>query len=273
LMQVLGQYGLLESIASHLYPQDLYALSLTSKVAYRAIFPNRESRFNLFTKMACDGYGIDVRRAHHHKSHFFDEYDCREYAKCGTNTNERDVESRPCIACGRTTCDECRIHCVYQSVYQPSDDPDELPSFSGFALLHTDEMGILSPAHQGVASTAWTDPSTNPSGPYHDKGYLDIPLESDTYAVPESIDDIIDRDLGEGELILSYSSSSPRPSPVIRAFWEITEARKRKLCPQCFGVECNDDIKSSKQCHCTLRQRFLDRWLCLRCFLAEKRAI
>lgn len=62
LLKVLGQYGLLASIAGNLFPKDLYALATTSKSAYKAVFPCKESRTTLFAKMACAGRGVASRR-------------------------------------------------------------------------------------------------------------------------------------------------------------------------------------------------------------------
>jgi hypothetical protein len=267
LVQVLAQYGLLESIISHLSPVDLYSLASTSQSACKTIFPRKESRLNLLKKMECDGTGIQIRNQRHKKSPYFDQFGCAEIARCASQTKESFIESRSCISCGVTTCNECRIHCVYQSIFQAPDDDDELPNFSGFVLLNQAEMGILSPAHFGeIGPNARWDCST-----HHDKGVLDSPLEAAITGTPESIDEIINTDLGTGQLKVTYASNLAHPSPTIQAFWEVTEERKRLVCKDCFDskqAEGQQDIHH--QCHCTLKRRFLDRWLCLKCYQAEE---
>lgn len=204
----------------------------------------------------------------------------------------KSFRSKPCDVCLQTTCDECRIHCVYGSIQQPAEEPDELPELSGFALLvrklsgdcflttHPStlsavsltyfqaprEMRILTPAHMGFAETI-------PPMPYHDQGYLDIPLECSFDAKTESIDAILDFNLGSGPLRLSEFSTARHPSPVIEAFWEITENRKRWLCRDCYEETCSqqDMTWPPHICSCTLRKAFLDRWLCVPCYKMEQK--
>lgn len=266
LIQLLEQYGILECIASHLFPTDLYSLAATSKSAYKSIFFRPESRSSLLGKMNCDGEGVKIRRARHMKSKYFYDYGCTDYVTCGAHDPTEEVESRPCVSCGATTCDECRIHCVYQSIRQPPDEPDELPSYSGFVLLYPQEMGILSPAHLKMSEFALWKP------PYHDQGFLDIPVESSTYATPETIKLILGFNLGKHSLNLGDSSGNTCPSSIIQPFWEITEKRKRAFCTQCFAAETGRH-DSPATCNCTLRNHFLDRWLCLRCYLKEEQSI
>lgn len=271
LLQALQQYGLLSGITSYLFPKDLFALAATSKAAHRMIFSSKDSRSTLLKKMACDGKGVRLRNSLHKKSKYFTQFDCTSYVQCGTHDLNREVESRPCTSCKRTTCDECRVHCVYQSHYQPPDEPDELPNFSGFALLSSQEMGIISPLHLGRNDTAsWVDASATRSKPHHDQGFLDLPLEAGVYAAPESVAEILDFNLGSGPLQFSRSSDSPHPSPVLQPFWDVTEQRKRSFCGRCFLREC-ESISNGypKECQCTLRARFLDRWLCLCCYRRE----
>ncbi|KAF2682291.1 hypothetical protein K458DRAFT_250066, partial [Lentithecium fluviatile CBS 122367] len=270
LLQVLAQYGLLAGIASNLCPKDLYALAATSKAAYHAIFACHESRASLLAKMACDGRGVALRclyqrpESQHHHPRFL-----RSTFKCGASG--APVTTLPCSECDHMTCDECRIHCVYQTTYEAPDDDDELPKLSGFTLFSGLEMGILTDAHMGVDSRMTRDEqlAVGLTTPYHDSGYLDTPLTSDAYSNPESIFDIIHFDLGSGPLRLSDNSTTTQPSPVIQPFWEITEDRKRWFCGHCIQ-NCQADLGAGcLDCHCTLEERFLDRWLCVPCYRRE----
>ncbi|KAH7398529.1 hypothetical protein BKA66DRAFT_206039 [Pyrenochaeta sp. MPI-SDFR-AT-0127] len=278
LIRILQQYGLLASIASWLFPEDLLALALTSKAIHQAISPRPCSLENLLGKLSCPGKGIQIRQKHHKKSMFFYAYDCSEYVQCGSTSDI--VESRPCVSCKVTTCNECRIHCVYQSNYEAPSDLDELPSFSGFVLLTPREVPILSPQHLAAfdsqsSGPPWQNPSKGLNGPYHDQGFIDVPFDDNTFGPPEFVEDILNLDLGQHSLGVSISSNVPAPSPVLKAFHQITEQRKRQFCDACLPPTLAKRREGSQYmlCHCSLRKHFLDRWLCLRCYEMEEIAI
>ncbi|KAF2182441.1 hypothetical protein K469DRAFT_233393 [Zopfia rhizophila CBS 207.26] len=272
---IITQYGILECLACNLTAKDLFSLALTSRTAHQAILTNEESRLNLTKRSKCDSTGIRIRSKHHRKSSWFHKYPCTEYATCGSEDKLRDVESHPCASCGVNTCDECRIHCVYQSIHLPRDAPDELPYYSGFVLLNPPEMGILSPQQFGE-DEEWEEPINGVAKPYHDQGYLDTALEDDEYADVESIEGIITLNLGRDDIEGNHSSGWHVPSAVVRAFWDITEQRKRLLCPTCFEKHADEDNwhmhDDDGMCQCTLKSRFLDRWICLKCFLEEEKS-
>jgi hypothetical protein len=305
LVDVLSQYGLLNLIVSYICAEDLLALILTSRALHEAIIPRSTSLKNVLGRLSCSGKGVEIRSMCHKKSKYFQTFGCTEYAKCGSDATERSVEIRSCAACDVATCDECRIHCVYQTIYQaPSDlnDPSELPCFSGFVLLQPHEQPILSPHHLPTDSTydvpRWQDPSRSSSGPYHDKGYLDVPLELSVTAPPEAIEDILDLDLGQGALALISEDSRyghGLPSPVLNSICRVVDARKINLCEWCFMDKAPTGPAATipfgslvtslpwlarmtaaspiEACRCTLRTRFLDRWLCLRCYKNEESVI
>lgn len=271
LLDVLAQYGLLTAIIANLLPRDLYALAATSKTAYRTIFAGHESHASLLGKMVCDSRGVKIRTSYHHiLPHLQPPNTSVRTPRCGAN--DSTITTHPCATCNHMTCDECRIHCVFQTTYSAPDADDELPNLGGFALLSKHEMGILSPFHLGLEHCPTREQAENIglATSYHDKGYLEPPLVSDVYAHPESIADIINFDL-QKPLQLSTSSTAVHPSSVIQPFWEITEARKRWLCHQCRRAwRARSSIEDERYpCHCTLKQRFLDRWLCLSCYQAE----
>jgi hypothetical protein len=272
LVEVFHEYGLLETIMSSLYPGDLMALLLCSKIMYKTILPQPESLENLLGKLRCSGRGVQIRNKRHKKSSFFYAYDCTEHIKCGSK--EADTECRPCTRCKVNTCDECRIHCVYQSIYEKPCDEDELPNFSGFILLSPFEIPILSPHHMASdhAAQQWRIPSNGPGATYHDQGFIDVPFEDDSFGLPECVEELLELDLGSHTLAASPSSSVAHPSPVLRALYQITEQRKRWFCDECLPSSVSESRKGlqDSQCQCTLRNRFLDRWLCLRCYEVEE---
>lgn len=301
LCAMLREYGMLEAVVSNLCADDLLALALTAKALHEAVMPRLVSLENLLCRVRCSGKGVDIRNRCHLKSNFFYDCDCTEYVQCGSSTTNRSVETKPCATCKVATCDECRVHCVYQSIFQAPDDPDdeaELPNFSGFVFLQPYEQGILSPHHLDLAESSprWQDPSIGQVAPYHDQGYLDAPLLYNAPAPAEYIKEVLDFDLGQQSLnSISEDSRYGCPPPVLSSLCEVTEARKIIVCDTCFqhsALKSPTAMKTESEpmptlpwlpqkvghpplspCQCTLRKRFLDRWLCLRCYENEEKTI
>ncbi|KAF5845197.1 hypothetical protein GGP41_001265 [Bipolaris sorokiniana] len=196
LLVALREYGLLENVLSCLCPDDLLALLLCSKSIYQTLVPQPGSLENLLGKLRCSGKGVRIRRERHVKSSFFYAYECSEYVECGAIDGV--AESRPCTNCKVTTCNECRIHCVYQSIFEKPCEDDELPNYSGFILLSPSEIPILSPHHlkDNLTTPQWQAPSPATSAPYHDQGFIDVPLEEESFGPPECVDDFLNLNLG-----------------------------------------------------------------------------
>jgi hypothetical protein len=303
LVKILQQYGILESVVSNICASDLLALALASKALLEAIMPGKLSLENLLGRLSCSGKCIEIRNMCHQKSKYFTQKST-EYVVCGSKRPpQRSIETRPCVSCKVATCNECRIHCVYQTIYEAPSDPSdsaELPNFSGFVLLQPLEQPILSPHH--LVSTErntlprWQDPSTCSGGPYHDQGYLEAPLQLAATGAPECIEAVIDLDLGQYPLMfVSQDSSHYTPSPVIESACMIVDERRVFLCDKCFDKDApkgpgavkhlNTTMSALpwllgrpssapiKECHCTLRKRCLDRWLCLGCYQNEENVI
>ena len=297
LIQLLRQYGLLESMIASLKPKDLLALALSCKATYSALFPRPGSLENLLGRMPCCGTGVEMRKRMHHKSTFYYAYQCTEFAQCRTSSGRQTIEERPCATCKVTTCDECRIHCVYQSIYETPDDPEDLPNFSGFVLLDSQECAVLSPHHlsteENVNLPRWQDRASNAAaGPYHDQGFLDMPLEVDQPGTPEKISDVLNVDLGLNSLMTwSGNSQFGFPSPVLQSLCNVAEQRKLRICECYFGepskgyeglkpeipklswLSPNSRLETSKECHCSLRSHILDRWQCVKCYESEESTI
>ncbi|KAJ4990494.1 hypothetical protein SVAN01_03941 [Stagonosporopsis vannaccii] len=304
LVQTLLQYGLLETIVSCLTPSELLSLALACKATYNAILPRTASLENLLSKIPCCGSGITLRQHLHVKSSFFYQYECTEFAQCRTASGRHSIESRSCVSCKVTTCDECRIHCVYQSIYEAPADPGDLPNFSGFVMLDPFEVGILSPHHlasepelsEAASLPKWRDRATNATaGPYHDQGFLDVPLQFEQGGTPEKISDVINLDLGYNSLTAwSGTSQFGFPSPVLRSLCTTAEQRKLFLCEWCFtdarkgynalspklpklswldGAIEGFAKEALQECHCSLRTHVLDRWQCIKCFGKEESII
>jgi hypothetical protein len=257
---IFREYGLLETILAGLGPDDLLALLLSSKAIHQALVPRSGSLENLLGKLHCSGRGVNIRNERHKKSTFFYTYECKDYVQCSATVKGRCVETRPCVKCRVATCDECRIHCVYQSNFENSCDTP-----------------ILSPHHLAPdeATPRWQDPSIGLAEPYHDQGFIDAPFEDDAFGPPEDVRALLDIDLGRHELAGSALSNVLDPSPVLRALHQATEQRKRRFCNTCLPPDLAQRRQTAQPalCQCTLRKQYLDRWLCIRCYEIEEAAI
>lgn len=276
LLRVVQQYGLLLSIVLNLSPEDLLALALSAKALHEAIAPRLRSLQNLLERMPCPGRGIQIRERRHQISGNPDSCLGTQYVVCASTSTSQSVETRPCVQCRVNTCDECRIHCVYQSIYEAPVEEDELPNFSGFVMLDAPEVPILSPNHLNAHGAPWQDPSQQKVAPYHDSGFIDLPFDEQEYGPPECVESILSVDLGEDSLALSVPSNVSSPSPVLRAFHNTALQRRRWFCRDCLPQQAITRKRNGAQddsCHCTLQSRFLDRWLCLRCYEKEEDAI
>ena len=277
---LLGQYEYLEALASHMSAKDLLSLALTSRTAYGNIIERCKNeaprlRQNLVKHTICDGAGVRLRETQHQPYDGYQKSDnaTQLYVKCGSDDSSRSVLTQPCADCRLNTCDECRVHIIYQSRYEPRHAPDELPYWSGFCLLSSREMPILSPEHvPDLASrdkikdmTAWKEPVQDVlrPDPHHDKGYLCAPFQPpcNCFYKWESLfpplPNLLDMNLGK-PMFWSFTASLQSHQlhhPII----EICEARKRAYCAGCKP-------SSEQACHCTLRSQFLDPWMCLPCF-------
>lgn len=218
LLSILTQYGLLVSIVSNLAPEDLFSLAATSKATYKTIFSSSESLKNILGRMPCDGKGVSLRRAIHQRSDASTGPRCIALDFCGSDITTKNIETRPCEICFHTTCDECRIHCVFNSTIEPEEEDGDLPTYSGFILMDPLDRGILTFAHFGNSDCSGLPTKM----PYHDQGFVDTPWTCTMVAGPELVYSFINFNL-QSPLRLRHHSSARHPSPVIEPFWKFTE--------------------------------------------------
>ena len=101
------QYTVLSSIVEHLRPQDFLRLAPTSQAVYSNLdFSKAAGRIDLRTKVLCPGFGVQQRKRKHKPA---SEGEWYVQASCGSEINDPDRESPPCVTCGMNTCDECTI--------------------------------------------------------------------------------------------------------------------------------------------------------------------
>ncbi|KAF1846425.1 uncharacterized protein K460DRAFT_286338 [Cucurbitaria berberidis CBS 394.84] len=104
--------------------------------------------------------------------------------------------------------------------------------------------------------------------PLHDRGQFHTPLNITAIADPEPIDRVLDINLGchiitpRGRTTFPFSGQ--RTVTVLNF---IANSRKQPVCQHCFEEHQKQQLPP---CSCTLRSRFLDRWLCLPCYEKEK---
>lgn len=254
------QYGIIERIATYLISIDLFRLAKTSKTTWTAIAKTPTRWRNLTSKGSCDGLGIEhrlhiVRKGIESNWHtvqvsnrdFLQWHDSLAQ-RCGAT--DEGTESKPCTECGFMVCDECRVHCLYFTDFR------SLPGFS-YQLLTC--LGRLLGLKHGIEyqSSILSDELLK-----HDQPYYKIRPE------PQSaIGELIRINLGRQDVMGVL-------------FGGIVEGRKRFMCEACAseggeGLEQAGKVvkaaisEGGRECSCTLKSHFLDRWLCFPCAWRE----
>jgi hypothetical protein len=107
--------------------------------------------------------------------------------------------------------------------------------------------------------------------PRHDQGRLHIPLNIGAMGDPEPMERILDLDLGTRHFIKPLGRTQyPYSGHQIVSFLNmIVNKRKDLACPSCYRER---QKKCVAPCSCTLRKRFLDRWVCASCYIKEDSA-
>lgn len=263
LATALTLYPVLETLVSFLSPFDLATLSRVSQAVYANIrMHDATAKANLLSKTLCPGIGYSVRKLNH----------CACPAKTfhqatGCAGDGFASESRPCVECGVNTCNECRIHVFYNYLTEDA-GYDGRRWWAGFFFLRPVAVAAYPPKKGDV--DAWYRP-VEEMEPLHDQGRFHIPLGIYAIGDPEPIDRILDLDLGKQPLLTPLGRIQPPYSGIdIVSILNLTvTVRKELVCPSCF----EERLKSGPlRCSCTLRKRFLDRWLCVGCYIDEHNA-
>jgi hypothetical protein len=200
----------------------------------------------------------------------------------------RNAPSTSSVVPYRTT-EELSHGRVFGAKAQPATNVASTASTKASTKLQSKRTSCLSLA----VLCRWQDPTMSIQGPYHDQGFLDLPLESTHYGPPERIETILDLDLGQYSLTtFSASSHFGNPSPVFRSLCKAIDMRKLDVCFTCFEsqapkgpgalrpalpqltwLETAQATGPIQPCHCTLRKHIVDRWVCLRCYEGEVHAM
>jgi hypothetical protein len=251
-----------KSLASHLQPDDVVKVSLLSQTLHGLVrWHDAKAKANLLTKTLCPGKGMFLRSLAH--------CPCAMrsfHLTMGCSGEGFPATTKPCTKCGVNTCDECRIHVLYQ-VGTEVPGLDNHRWWAGYFFLHKAALSIY-PPKQGDIGAWYLPPGTNM--PLHDQGRFHAPLQVTGVADPEPIDRTLDINLGRhyitprGRTEFPYSGWS-----TIGFLHHIGKMRREYACLACYREEEAHQGQQLSPCSCTLRKRFLDRWLCISCYVKE----
>lgn len=213
---------------------------------------------NLLSKTLCPGVGVKLREE--------GACPCRTpgwHKHIGCAGAGFDAVSKPCVECGINTCDECRIHIMYQ-VFMEDPGLDNHRWWAGYLFAFRNPTTLYPP--QGPDKASWYLPA-DLARPHHDQGRLHIPLHVNAIADPEPLDRLLDTNLGTHHLTPWGRTTVPfEGMNVIGILSMVASSRKQATCQACFDSLY---VGSPEPCSCTLRKRFLDRWVCMACHIAD----
>ena len=243
-----------------------------------------------------------IREIFHQRPHLpYNEPGLENIASC--RTHDPDAEQRNCETCGVLTCDECRIHLVFQDTTCKT-APNIWYCLLGYALLDSELRICWAPIFDDPADAGWSmDDTHNDLGYTQSKeGQIDMSIrdhydlqrclarDPDPNSMPETLygsdNDVTIRELMESDLgtcrLVTDDEEVTKQLP-FEPFNNVAQARKRFLCNDCAykrdlgpfreaiknGVSKKQAAKNyfDSHCHCTFKKHFFDRWICLKCHL------
>ncbi|KAH7069150.1 hypothetical protein BKA63DRAFT_422327 [Paraphoma chrysanthemicola] len=102
---------------------------------------------------------------------------------------------------------------------------------------------------------------------HHDQGRIHVPLHIHGLADPEPLDRIIDLNLGNHSITPCGRTEAPFDGESLLGIFNMFAMKRKELmCQACFR---DHEAKGFAPCSCTFRKRFLDRWLCIPCYVKE----
>ncbi|KAF2829025.1 hypothetical protein CC86DRAFT_403675 [Ophiobolus disseminans] len=270
LLHITAQYPILEPIVAHLQQSDLLALAQTCQTLHRNLtFDHPDSKANLLKKTLCSGHGVKIRCKIHRSPQEKGFGGFESSIKCGGKYNVPGMESRPCTQCGVTTCDECRIHVTYQSLVE---DPglDTPRWWAGYVLGYSLVVRLFPPPTPKNTAIdldgTWNAPLPE-LRPQHDQGRIGVHFDCKQAAKPEPVKRLLDINLGRRLAVepQGVNTGSLNGRSIVAPLHVVITRRILRRCLECF-----EGAAVTKQCDCTLRKHFLDRWLCVGCYKREE---
>ena len=258
LLHLTAQCPIMERIVAHLRPKDLVPLAQTCKSIHADLkFDRSNNKANLLTKTLCPGHGIKTLRALRDRPR---EGNFSTFDECAGEDDGLDIETRPCVRCRVNTCDTCRIHVTSQTLVE---DPG-LTGYrwwAGYVLAYPTVIRLF-PPDDGADYDAWNAPLAS-FRPQHDKGHVGLNFDSYAVGEPESLDFVLNTDLGRASFPLPKDASifAIGTRDVLAPLWPMIEQRLNRLCTG----SCCPKAKPIKRCHWTLRKHLVDNWTCVQC--------
>lgn len=252
-----------QTLVSFLPPFDVITLTQVSQTLHGHIrMHDATVKANLLSKTLCPGVGSYMRSLLHCACTAKKFHRTIRCAGDGFRT-----ESRPCVECGVNTCNECRIHVFYNYLIEDV-QYDQRRWWAGFFFLDAAAIAVFPPKNGDVS--AWHHP-VEEMEPLHDQGRFHIPLHIPAIGDPEPIERFLDVNLGEQQLITPTGRTQYPYSgnEIVSSLNVAVMTRKELLCSTCFRERQKN---GSSPCSCTLRKRFLDRWVCMDCYTKENEA-
>jgi hypothetical protein len=182
---------ILEHVAAHLQPRDLYCLARTCQSAANTLNLHQPtSKANFLSKTLCSGEGMITRSFLHKTSQSLGRWTFKKLSKCGGLNDDVTIESRSCATCGINTCDECRFHLVYHSLLE-TPGLDAPRWWAGYVNGMSFPVRLF-PSKDVMPNSPWHTSER----PQHDHGLLGIHFDMPWCAKPEPIDRILGADQG-----------------------------------------------------------------------------
>ncbi|KAH6883044.1 hypothetical protein BKA58DRAFT_29064 [Alternaria rosae] len=250
----------IQALISLLVPDELITLTQLCQTLHGHIrMDDASAKANLLSKTLCSGFGSFVRMSTHCPCPAKTFHSVMVCPRGGFG-----AESHPCTGCGVNTCDECRIHVFYNFMTDDS-GLDQRRWWAGYYFLNPTAVAVYPPKNSD--GSVWHLP-VKEMLPRHDQGRVHIPLEIGALGDPEPIEPILDLDLGIHQFISPRGRTQyPYSGNNIVSFLDLTVNKRKDLaCPSCYLERQNQGVVP---CSCTLRKRFLDRWLCMHCYIGE----
>lgn len=284
-----AQYPILESIAANLTSADLFRVAQTSKTNWYSHYRRDERAWkNLNSKAMCDGYGIQYRARDKGEDAIYSDaqmnYLVQPKLVCGSQ--DRSIKTRPCVLCHRAVCNECRTHVAY-SVNLEVDMTHVANSYTTDVPLDNQPYRIVYSFPDKVGVAAGGPPGLAEFG--HDKGTIGSTNEfgmhtpndlhmSDPSYTGEDMQFHISREYRDFEHMdeclmcahLGNKDHAERIRFVCKRCHETNESVMNELMKEA-GISVSEGQKVGQfDCHCSLRSRWLDRWMCIPCFETEE---
>jgi hypothetical protein len=274
LEQIVTQYDIFKRVVGNLTSVELFRLAMASKFNWAAIRDQDKSWNNFNKQAACDGYGVR-HRAGVIRPQVLAQLKGLTYDSpindCAAAKGE-NVESKPCVTCDRTVCNECRTHAFYNAPLRL--DPPQGP--------HHGSTSSPDPSNYSIGLIFFCDvycivDNRRPAHNAHDTGWF---VRAGRNGVLTTLENYHDTPYRPVEDFISAKGKEWSAQQI--GLVNVRKARYRSFGGDCFkhnsvGLETFANLNANGvnigtfPCQCSVRSHYLDRWLCMRCGEKEKK--